>query len=194
VLLGDQARQDIIYNNTTDIWTCCGTIADNNVNCSTPTDEHFIAAAPSLLTPTFSVGSVVQTVAASETLSTRLSVSSTTRTSSVTSLLTASSVTLQSPVPTGLSTGAKAGIGIGVATAVVAVLVSAFCFVKRYRTSAMLGQRQSERYSTVQDGHRETHELSALYNKAELDATSRPKESTPYIKAELDATHRPQEI
>ena len=194
MLLGDQARQDIIYNNTTDIWTCCGTIADNNVNCSTPTDEHFIAAAPSLLTPTFSVGSVVQTAAASETSSTGLSVLGTMTTSSATSLPTTSSVTPQSPVPMGLGIGAKAGIGIGVAAAVVAVLVSAFCFMKRYRTSAMLGRRESERYGTAQEGHRETHELSTLYSKAELDATSRPKESTRYIIAELDATHRPQEI
>ena len=171
MLLADQAREDIIYNNTTGIWTCCGTIAGNNVNCSTPTDEHFIAAAPSLLTPTFRVGSVVRTAAAS-TSSTGLSASSTTRTSSVTSLPTTSSVTLQSPVPIGLSTGAKAGIGIGVAAAVIAVLISAFCFTKRYRTSAILKRKESERYSAVQEGHRETHELSTLYNEVELDATS----------------------
>ena len=141
------------------------------MNCSTPTDEHFIAAAPSLLTPTFRVGSVVRTAAAS-TSSTGLSASSTTRTSSVTSLPTTSSVTLQSPVPIGLSTGAKAGIGIGVAAAVIAVLISAFCFTKRYRTSAILRRKESERYSAVQEGHRETHELSTLYNEVELDATS----------------------
>ena len=44
---------DVVYNQTTKIWHCCGLI-NGSVRCDTPTDETLSAPAPSALSVTFS--------------------------------------------------------------------------------------------------------------------------------------------
>jgi hypothetical protein len=110
----DQTLPDVVYNETTDIWHCCGVDSNGDVRCDTPTAETFSAPAPSALSATFTVGASPSTASASLSSTSSTSSSPTSSTSSPT----------QSPKLSagGLSGGAKAGIGIGCAIVGLAIL------------------------------------------------------------------------
>jgi hypothetical protein len=127
-------RADIVYNNVSQIWSCCGTESDNStVNCNSPTKEIFDDPAPSDLSTTFSVGTAAVTA-------TTTSPSSTSTPIQTTPFSTSSAATNSSGLPSqtsasqpsaGLSTGAKAGIGIGAALGALAVLVGGIILLRR---------------------------------------------------------------
>ena len=112
---------DVVYNQTTKIWHCCGLI-NGFVRCDTPTDETLSAPAPSALSVTFSVGPTPVTAASFP--------SSTSPTTSPS--------TSQTPGPQatggGLSGGTKAGIGAGCAIVGVAIIGLLAWFFSRRRT------------------------------------------------------------
>ncbi|PMD56091.1 uncharacterized protein K444DRAFT_72060 [Hyaloscypha bicolor E] len=130
-------RADIVYNNGTKLWSCCGTESDNTtVNCNDPTTIIFSDPAPTALSTTFSVGSTAGTSIPSSTSSvTTTSISSS---SATTPSGSPSQTGTGSPQPSsGLSTGAKAGIGVGAAIIGIAVLVGVFVLYRRRKRSSM---------------------------------------------------------
>ncbi|KAN0095614.1 hypothetical protein V8E51_016325 [Hyaloscypha variabilis] len=130
-------RADIVYNNQTQLWSCCGTESDNStVNCNDPTTQVFEDPAPTALTATFSVGSTAVTSAAASTSSS--SIVTTSSSSSTSSATTSSGSPAQTGTgaaqpSSGLSTGAKAGIGVGVAIVGIAVLAGVIFALYRRR-------------------------------------------------------------
>lgn len=121
---------DVVYNQTTKIWHCCGLI-NGSVRCDTPTDETFSAPAPSALSVTFSVGPTPVTAASSPS-----STSPTTSPSSTSPTTSPSASQTSDPQATGggLSGGAKAGIGVGCAIVGVAIIGLLAWFFSRRRT------------------------------------------------------------
>lgn len=117
----DLRLPDVVYNQTTKIWHCCGLI-NGFVRCDTPTDETFSAPAPSALSVTFSVGPTPVTAASSP--------SSTSPTTSP----SASQTSGPQATGGGLSGGAKAGIGAGCAIVGVAIIGLLAWFFSRRRT------------------------------------------------------------
>lgn len=95
---------DVVYNDTTNTWHCCGQ-KNGSIHCDSPTAETFAAPAPAALVATFVVGSAPSTIAATPS------------STSLTTLTTPSSSTSQTSGKVandgGLSEGAKAGIEIG---------------------------------------------------------------------------------
>ena len=132
---------DVIYNPDTGRWACCGWSYDFGTDCSNPTDETWVAPAPSVLLAAASAQSSIVSTSTSSSSSSTTSSSSSSSSISVTTTSTnnAAGTTGTSPVPastasssssSGLSTGAKAGIGVGVSLGVL-LLALAFFFVYR---------------------------------------------------------------
>ncbi|KAL2004500.1 hypothetical protein VTN00DRAFT_3472 [Thermoascus crustaceus] len=126
---GDTNAPDIVYNNDSGLWHCCGVDANNTLLCPTPTDETFKAAAPDKLIEYWSAGATTATTASSQ------ATAAATATNSPPHAATSSSGVVEAS--SGLSTGAKAGIGVGVAVGVIIVLAMGIIFFLR-------GRRKSE--------------------------------------------------
>ncbi|PMD67475.1 uncharacterized protein K444DRAFT_16409 [Hyaloscypha bicolor E] len=73
----DLDPSDVVYNQTTSNWHCCGQ-TNGTIHCDDPTTESFQAPAPSALVATYMVPSVVQTAASSTSASTSTSTSTST--------------------------------------------------------------------------------------------------------------------
>lgn len=143
------SRQDIVYDPSSKTWACCGTESDGEtVNCDSPTNQDFFAAAPSALSATFTVGASAitslptstATLPKSTATSSTFKQTSTPQPASSSSSQTASAAPkTQTSPPTkesgsgGLSTGAKAGIAVGCIAAALAGLVGLYLFIRRTR-------------------------------------------------------------
>ncbi|KAL9114889.1 MAG: hypothetical protein Q9227_001132 [Pyrenula ochraceoflavens] len=137
----DQTLPDVVYNEDTKLWACCGIDSSGNVKCPNPSDETFNAPSPEDIQSYYLAGSgaigassPTSTSSMSSTTS-ATSTSATSSTSSATSSTAASSASA-SPTPaasSGLSSGAKAGIGVGVALGVLGVLFIVFAIFSRQR-------------------------------------------------------------
>jgi len=115
-LCDDRMRKDVIWNTTDHLWNCCGQNPLNtNPDCSNPTDENFVAPAPSLLQTYWLAGSTA------------------TPSSSATAKPHAAGGAHR-----GLSTAAVAGVGVVCAIAGVAI-VSALCWLLWRRRRATRG-------------------------------------------------------
>jgi len=125
---------DIVYNQTTKTWACCGT-TNGIVHCGTPTLETFKAPAPSALSATYTVPSTVATGPASSS-----SVSSSSSSTATGTGAAGSGNGNGNNGSGGLSTGAQAGIGVGCAIAGLAMLgLLGWLFLRRRRRHTAQG-------------------------------------------------------
>ncbi|KAE9367703.1 hypothetical protein N431DRAFT_561598 [Stipitochalara longipes BDJ] len=171
----DLEAPDVVYNETTQIWHCCG-ITNGSIRCDLPTDETFTALAPSLLSATFTVAATPSTAAASPS-----STSSTTTTTPPSAPTQTSDGTENGG---GLSGGAKAGIGIGCAVVALAGLgVLIWFFARRRNMHAMEKQGQEAPFveAPFMDYPRKTEVPVAPVELAER-ATDKKRDT---IRAEL---------
>lgn len=153
----DNPVPDVIYNPDTGLWACCGWSYTTGTDCANPTNETFVAPAPSLLLAAASISSSITGTATSSTASsttTPSSSSSSTLTSaaiprltstasfSASSSYSSSSASASSSASSvsGLSSGTKAGIAIGV---VLGVLLLALAFFFTWRLGSKSRQRHS---------------------------------------------------
>lgn len=172
-------RADIVYNNASRLWACCGTESDNNtVNCLEPTSQEFDDPAPGSLSATFSAGSTASTgVATSSSIS-----SANTQTTAISSLPTSVATTSALPSQTStsqpssrgdLSTRAKAGVGIGVSIGAIVVLLGAtLLFIRSKRKSQMIQSVTGMPIEHVHESKAWVQELGGQQKPAELN--SRP--------------------
>ncbi|KAL9598021.1 MAG: hypothetical protein Q9219_004777 [cf. Caloplaca sp. 3 TL-2023] len=131
----DHGTQDIVYNTTRGLWSCC--YESGSLDCGVSSDETFLAPAPADLKR------VTISATSTQKSSTAASASSPPTQSSITTTPSASSLAASTPSSTatntasGLSTGAKAGVGVGAAIAglifIAAVFVAAAWFRRRKR-------------------------------------------------------------
>lgn len=171
----DLDPSDVVYNQTTSNWHCCGQ-TNGTIHCDDPTTESFQAPAPSALVATYMVPSVVQTAASSTSASTSASTSTSTSTStsmstSMSNTTTHTSSATQSSSSSsnnggssGLSRVTQDGIGIGVTIAGVAILGLLGLFFLRRRcqqraTCQHLGSKEGP-FAGYHSGGRYGHHTS----------------------------------
>ena len=126
----DQARPDVVWNATTQIWHCCGIDGNGNPDCEDPTNETFAAPAPASLVAYFTITSgfvaTSTSIAGSSTpsaaSSTSASAPSTSASAASTSVPALSSSTAHAGSSPSISRGAAAGIGVGGAVAVIIII------------------------------------------------------------------------
>lgn len=203
---------DVVYNNETDVWACCGA-ANNGVHCNAPTTITFVAEAPADMSTTYTVLQTASTtVASSDTTTTSSPASQTTSPSSSSTASSQASDTTSTTSGTsssnsdpsshstggGLSTGAKAAI------AVVGALVGAVAgglFVMWYLRCQNERRQQQQNDLLAPEpyqylGQIEPHDdklmyrgqqqqLSPLVPLEELETTERPIELHENNRAEL---------
>lgn len=140
----DQEYPDIVYMAYFKLWACCGTSAEGNVTCNTPTDHYLEGPSPEELvaiTSGYVPSSTSRYLSMSTLSSSSKSGVSTTIESASSSVMVVSSTTPTTAQSTdvlttgsGLSTGAKAGIGVGTvlgALVINAVLIVLFLKFRR---------------------------------------------------------------
>jgi len=158
---------DIVYDSNSGLWRCCAFSSNGTRDCQNPTDESFVAPAPSNLITYWTAGAATSMATASQMQSaepTSSSIGSLTGTPAI-STTTNSKI---SSVPTlsgdsRLSTGAVAGIAVSSIIAGVAlILVIVLLMRKRH-----LDQRFEERYDIVNPktsrDQQQHHELSVVH-------------------------------
>lgn len=136
----DQDLPDVVYNETSGLWQCCGADSNGSPDCPSPTDETFNAPAPSNLVQIFSVPRDGWTA-------TSISIASTLSQLSTTSYSNQPLATISSPASSAssiasslsnhsstLSTGASAGIGIGAVFSGVFLLGIVFLLWRRRKS------------------------------------------------------------
>ncbi|KAJ3573710.1 hypothetical protein NPX13_g4606 [Xylaria arbuscula] len=155
-LCGDQSRPDVTYLADRDLWACCGTDENDNLDCADPTDETFKLDAPEDLPVLFKVPATGFNYT-SESIAASTSFSSPT-TSLITTATSTSLTTTSTPQPTtssGLSSGAAAGIGVGVAAIVIiAAILAWLAFRRRRQHLATTSQGEAQPLSEL-SGHGE---------------------------------------
>jgi hypothetical protein len=142
----DFDRPDAVYDYETNLWSCCGTDAKGELNCSDPSNETFFAPSPEELVASFSVPisgwSATSTSFATPTISNPRSISATTRSVTTTSTTPSTSeggggggnVIVQQSSTGSISSGAAAGIGVGSGIGVLAIGIAIwFCLAKQRR-------------------------------------------------------------
>ena len=112
---------DVVFNSTTNIWQCCGTNANNIVQCQNPTDVFFEAPAPSLL---FSIGPIQS----SSTIGTM------TQTVTVAAAPVATTTTSDTVHQPGVPRDELSGIAIGSVVGAVIITSAIFAIACRWRT------------------------------------------------------------
>ena len=135
----DQARPDVVWNATTQLWYCCGVDSGGNPNCEDPTNESFDAPAPTSLVAYFTVtpGSVATSTSIAVSATSSIS-SSTSSVASSTSAPANVSSTAHSGSHAKLSAGAAAGIGVGCTAAVVIIGCLIACmFLRSHKRKRM---------------------------------------------------------
>lgn len=116
-LCNDQGRLDVVYNTSSQVWSCCGGTS-KQINCGNPTKENFGAPAPGDLLAYFVAGK--NSSALSSTFSTSATSSPTAKNSGDSG--------------SGLSPGAAGGLGAGIAVVVLLLIgVVAFFGILRRR-------------------------------------------------------------
>lgn len=116
-LCNDQGRLDVVYNTSSQVWSCCGGTS-KQINCGNPTKETFGAPAPGDLLAYFVAGKDIN--ASSSTVSTSATSSPTSKSSGDSG--------------SGLSPGAAGGLGAGIAVVVLLLIgVVAFFGILRKR-------------------------------------------------------------
>ena len=154
----DQYLPDVTYNQTSNIWSCCGSDDNVNANCGNPTGGIFQADP---------LGVLLQSVNASVTASAPASTSSATTTSSAPAVSSAVSSDSATPASSGPNVGAIAGGVVGgVAALVQLVLAVLFLFRKRRRDRQ---ERSSQGIENPSSGP------SMGANKAEKDGKALPQ-------------------
>lgn len=113
---------DVVFNNTINIWQCCGNNANNVVQCQNPTDVTFEAPAPSLL-------SSIGPIQSSSTAPTIVTVTQTLTAAAVPAATTASDTVHQSGVPR----EELSGIVIGSIVGAVIITSAIFAIASRWR-------------------------------------------------------------
>jgi len=137
----DQARPDVVWNATAQIWHCCGIDGDGNPDCEDPTNETFAAPAPESLVAYFAISSGFVATSTSIAASSASSAASSTTVStaslappvvSSTSASALSSSTAHSGSSPSLSKGAAAGVGVGCAVGVI-IIAGLVAYILRSR-------------------------------------------------------------
>jgi len=123
---GDTGFPDIVYDGSNDIWKCCGTSSGRT--CQAPSNESFIAPAPSSLL-TYWLAGISTFVPSSTMTSTSIAIN----TNSATPTTGPADGTSAS---SSLSTGAKAGIGVGSAVgAIILITIGIYIIARRRRAT-----------------------------------------------------------
>lgn len=180
VLPGNLVYGDVVYENDADVWACCGA-TDDNVHCNTPTTITFLAEAPSEISTTWTVSTLVTEATSSSATTTSSSAgsqitgsltspsSSTTSTSTTSATSTSQADTSKSGQ---LSTGAT--IAIAVVCAIVGLVGCGFgvLWCRRYRAKRRQESIPPEPYQIVEEQDQSELPGSYSYTQApgELDA------------------------
>jgi hypothetical protein len=137
----DAGTSDIVYNSTSQLWSCCG-YPDNTVSCQNPrTDTTFQAIALEEF-PGTSAAAPSSSRASSSSSSTSSSMSLMTTSSATTATPTASTASASGTVPVSqsssqLSTGATTGIAVAAVLIGLAIIAGlTFWFIQRRRRAA----------------------------------------------------------
>jgi hypothetical protein len=152
---GDTGLPDIVYDSNSGLWKCCG-IGSGIRSCQQPTNESFLAPAPSDLIEFWPVSATAISTAAS--------------TSPSTTKATPSSTAPAASKSSGLSTGAKAGIGVGVTIVGLILIVSGiFLILRRKRVKQWINE--DKRGSAELSGLQKPLELPTQGNISSASAT-----------------------
>ncbi|KAI1262519.1 hypothetical protein F5Y18DRAFT_152660 [Xylariaceae sp. FL1019] len=145
----DRDHSDVVYVRSAEHWACCDYNSDGILDCSIPSAETFFRPPPEDLpiyfqipadgftyTPTSTTSSAIATSTTLDLARTSTSLSYTVY--SATSSASMRAVPSDTPILSGLPTGAAAGIGVGATVAVLLVGVMVFWYMRRRRAQHAL--------------------------------------------------------
>jgi len=201
----DQDYADIVFDSTTNLWSCCGVDQNGDLDCGNPTNETFYAPPPDILLqnvlPSVSVlpsGSATATAGLAVSPSTSPSASYTATSSSVSHPTTPtpaspSQSTVNAPLP--LSVGAAAGITVGALAVLLAVLVALELYIRRIRRRRVYDPTPSKSSvsPTLGTCREDMSPIGSYLTSGSGTMESRPEfkselSAEPHIRYELDST------
>lgn len=163
-LIASLRLPDVTYNSTTGLWHCCGTDAEGNVLCETPSEDTFLAPPPEELLDT-STENTNSTVSTNSTISSATSSNFDTASSTPASTAPAEAVTT-----TSFPIGGIVGVVIGVLALVAVVAVVWYVrhrkrnrTVKIARKSGTIPGEVEQPHMIQTPGYANRHELESNY-------------------------------